>query len=529
MAFTYDELRKKIAESGQTWSEADQRLAQNNPDAGMSLLTAKNDWTKARNSGNSAAAADAHNTAEQIRRQYGSYSGGQDGSGYVLDSTYFNYNDPYKGTLNQLADKLAGYQEFANPYQGQLDALADQLMNYGKYENPYQKQTDAVLDGYLNRGPFSYDANRDPLWQQYQKSYLREGQRAREDTIGNYAAATGGQTSTAGMNAASQAQDYYNAQMADKIPELQQLAYSMYQDQNANDLQKIGALRGLNSDAMGAWQSNLGLLNNQLDGMRGLANDARNIWQDNLNLINDQMSGIKALSDTDYDRAFNKYSSDYNANRDLLSDSRYQDETSYNREYAKQQDAREQALKWLSAGVMPSSDVLTAGGISAKDAQAYINEYKAQQQAALAAKSSGGGGSSGSSSSKSSSTTATGQDYDGFFKAAQQSRDALAYLANNKKQYGFGGSSKTELKELYDEWIRENQNAGAARQSSARDRYADSGAADDYYSKTLDSMEGYAREAMTKLGNSPDKLYTYMHNLGYSDAMIDKLFARMGM
>ena len=42
---------------------------------------------------------------------------------------------------------------------------------------------------------------------------------------------TGGMPSTAAVNAASQAQDYYNAKMADKIPELYTLAYQMYADE----------------------------------------------------------------------------------------------------------------------------------------------------------------------------------------------------------------------------------------------------------------------------------------------------------
>ena len=75
--------------------------------------------------------------------------------------------------------------EIQNSYQQQIDDAADRLGSYGPYQNPYQTQTDEVLDKYLGRGPFQYELDSDPLWQNYQKTYLREGQRAREDTLGN--------------------------------------------------------------------------------------------------------------------------------------------------------------------------------------------------------------------------------------------------------------------------------------------------------------------------------------------------------
>ena len=46
---------------------------------------------------------------------------------------------------------------------------------------------------------------------------------------------TGGLPSTAAISAASQANDYHLAKLGDAIPQLQQLAYSMYRD-NIGDL-----------------------------------------------------------------------------------------------------------------------------------------------------------------------------------------------------------------------------------------------------------------------------------------------------
>ena len=75
---------------------------------------------------------------------------------------------------------------------------------------------------------FSYDLESDPVWQAYKKQYTREGQRATQDALGTTAASTGGIPSSYATAAATQAGDYYAAQMTDKVPELYQQAYNRY-------------------------------------------------------------------------------------------------------------------------------------------------------------------------------------------------------------------------------------------------------------------------------------------------------------
>lgn len=359
MAFkNIDELAQAIASSGQSWSDADKALAQKDMDYGNSIFTLKNDWLKASQKGDQTAMQDIHDRTEDFRKRYGGYSGGADGSGYVKDGTYFNHDDPYQNTLDGLADQLLNYQkykspyqdklgqsaenlnkygefenpyqseldklagqlaangQFTNPYQQQIDAAADKIGNYGEfqnpyqqqlegaanelqnykpYENPYQQQTDDILNKYTGRGPFSYDLDSDPIWQQYQKTYGREGQRAREDAVGNYSAATGGQMSTAAMTAASQAQDYYNAQMADKIPDLYQFAYERWLNEGDQYANQLGALRGLNADALNAWSANKGLLGDQVETWRELGSDARQDWNANLDLALNQLNAYRGL------------------------------------------------------------------------------------------------------------------------------------------------------------------------------------------------------------------------------------------
>lgn len=466
MAFkNIEELAQGIAAAGQNWSDADRALAAKDIDYGNSLFTLKNDWVNATKRGDSAGAQNAHDRAEDFRKRYGGYSGGADGSGYVKDSTFFNYDDPHAGTLNDLAEQLVNQKKFKNPYQGTLEDIAGQLRDYGAFVNPYQDKTDKVLDQYLNRDPFSYDLDSDPIWGQYQKTYLREGQRAREDALGSYAAATGGQSSTAAVNAASQAQDYYNAQMADKIPELYKLNYDMWLGEGNQYASQLDALRGLGADALTAWDANRGLLNDQLSAYRQLGSDALSEWDANRTLLNDQLSGIRGLSEDGYNRALNKWQADYGVDRDSIGDTRYTDEMGYNRqqdaldrEDARKKQALAQALEWMQMGLTPSDAVLSAAGLSGQDAAQYVGAVQAQ----LLAKASGrgsGGGSGRSSGGTTAAGSTSGDPYNDLFMAAKREElnggSASNYISQNYKKYGF-----TKSTGLSDQYKAENKDAG---------------------------------------------------------------------
>ena len=81
-AYTYEDVKRRAAELGYTLSQADDRLAQNNPAAGLSILQYQSDYNRATDV---AARSLAHQMAQQIRQQYGGYLAGADGTGYSLD------------------------------------------------------------------------------------------------------------------------------------------------------------------------------------------------------------------------------------------------------------------------------------------------------------------------------------------------------------------------------------------------------------------------------------------------------------
>ena len=138
---------------------------------------------------------------------------------------------------------------------GQVERARSAAADYPAYESPYASRISGALKTVTERPEFSYDPASDPLWQAYRKQYAREGSRATEDTLGRYAAMTGGVPSTAAVTAAQQANDYYNAKLADKVPELYKLAYDMYADAEARRLKALEALRSARGDELARWDA----------------------------------------------------------------------------------------------------------------------------------------------------------------------------------------------------------------------------------------------------------------------------------
>lgn len=102
------------------------------------------------------------------------------------------------------------------------------------YKSPYAEKLNQVIAGLGDSKWQGWDANSDPAMQAYRKQYLREADRTTEDVLGKYAQNTGGIAGSAAIAAATQAGDYYKSQLADKIPELHDNAYSRYLNEIAN-------------------------------------------------------------------------------------------------------------------------------------------------------------------------------------------------------------------------------------------------------------------------------------------------------
>ncbi len=112
----------------------------------------------------------------------------------------------------------------------------EEYSNFKETERPkdYSFSDSALLDktknDYFNSSSFSYNLNSDPLYQQYKDSYLKEGKRAMEDTVGNASSLTGGYANSYAVSAGNAAYNDYVGKLNDVIPELYSLAYSEHKD-----------------------------------------------------------------------------------------------------------------------------------------------------------------------------------------------------------------------------------------------------------------------------------------------------------
>ncbi len=301
--YTYNDFRRAMQDNGLTgnFSDADLRLAQSNPDAGMSILKYKLDY---RNASTDEMRALANAGAEGVRSSYGGYQGGADGGSFYLDPL-----SPGRFTATAAPT-------YTNNYAQDIEDLLGKQLNYGsysygqdapKYANRYDQTIQDMLGQLVNREEFSYDPKSDELYSQYRKAYAREGQRATQDALGAAAAASGGIPSSYATTAASQAGDYYAAQLTDKIPELYQLAYNKYLNDFNMNLNSLSAVQGAEQSDYSKYLTELGQYNTDRSFDYGA-------WLDQYNMIGNNLQTASGLEQLDYTRYLNDVNQ-YNADR----------------------------------------------------------------------------------------------------------------------------------------------------------------------------------------------------------------------
>ena len=204
-----------------------------------------------------------------------------------------------------------------------------------------------------------------------------------QDVLAQVSARTGGLASSYASTASQQTYDNYMQALADKVPELYQLAYSMYQDEGNQLRANLEMLTALESGDYGRYQDLLAQYNNDRNFSYGQYRD----------LVGDDRYGLEWR---------------YGVGRDQIADQRYEDETAYNREqdaWNRQQyedeteynRALERAQTLAQAGDFSGYKAL---GYSDSEIASLQNAYNRALAAQTLSRSSGSSGrSSGSSSS----------------------------------------------------------------------------------------------------------------------------------
>ena len=241
MAKTFDELMKQYGHT--KIGAADMALGRDNPGALETILKERQNWANATTQEEKTA---AHNRADNMRIAYGKYSGGADGMKGKYSPTYVK---PNKAAENSNVDAL--FNKFNEAYKNPAPTWTPK----------YEAEIQGILSDISNRKGFSYDMNEDKMYQQYRDQYIREGQRAMEDTAAQTAALTGGYGSTYGAIAAQQGYDNYLAGLNDRVPQLEQMAYGRYTDELADKYNQLGAYQTEENRLYGQYMDALGQYN----------------------------------------------------------------------------------------------------------------------------------------------------------------------------------------------------------------------------------------------------------------------------
>lgn len=379
MAYTYDDFVSAANSSGLMgeFSQADLDTAMKYPEFGLSILSLKKDVHSATTPEQKLLANEA---ANELRKSYGNYTGGSDGSQYYSAGKI-------PGQIDDVLDQLGSYGSFS------YDAAAP------TYENQYAEQQQALLDAILNRGDFEWSKETDPLWPVYKKEYLREGERATANALAQTSAASGGRASSYAVNAATQAGDYYATKLNDIIPTLYQQAYDRYLNEYSMKLQDLGAVNTQEQLDYAKYLDSLSQYNTD-------RNFAYNQYLDDYSRLQSTLGALQSQDSVDYGRYLDQI------NLDLQKEQTDQ---------AQQQQAFENAMAMYQLyGYVPEqyASVLGLPAGTATAEQAY-NEWYMKQQAAKQA-------SSGGSGNKPSGGNGGGDDQD-----TEKQRLANAFMAGD--------------------------------------------------------------------------------------------------
>lgn len=125
------------------------------------------------------------------------------------------------------------------------------------FQSDYTGQIADLYDQIMNRPKFSYDPNKDPLYQNYRDQYMQNGQLAMRDAMGTAAGLTGGYGNSWGDTAGFQAYQAYLQQLGAVIPQLEQQAYERYKDEGTDALQKLSIAQEMEDADFAKYQSAL--------------------------------------------------------------------------------------------------------------------------------------------------------------------------------------------------------------------------------------------------------------------------------
>lgn len=210
-------------------------------------------------------------------------------------------------------------------------ALQNQQANKpGAYQSQFQSGLDSLLGQIRNREKFQYDVNADALYSQVAQNYLRQGQQAMLDTVGKAAALTGGYGNSYAQTAGQQVYDQYLLELAELVPQYQQMAYDQYQAEGEDLLEQYHLLQQQEESAYGRYQEELSRYYEELDRLQSAYDSEREL----------DYNRFAYDRDFDYGKYRDEQNQKYQAQRDAVEDDQWLRELQYQQERDKVEDAQ---------------------------------------------------------------------------------------------------------------------------------------------------------------------------------------------
>ena len=210
----------------------------------------------------------------------------------------------------------SGYQKSDDVIQAETNKsnAENAVTNYGDFAYSNQSDLDAIMNRILNREEFSYDLNGDALYQQYKDKYIQQGKMAMQDTMGQAAAMTGGYGNSYAASVGNQAYQASLQNLNDVIPELYQMAYDKYLQEEQSMLNQYSLLSDDRNMEYGMWGDKY----NQLVADRDYnANEANNAYAKDYGEWSDAYN-------RDYNQYWQETNFGYGQDRDAEADRQWQ-------------------------------------------------------------------------------------------------------------------------------------------------------------------------------------------------------------
>ena len=209
--------------------------------------------------------------------------------------------------------------------------LSNQLATIQSGKTSYSDQVKDMMDKILNREKFSYDVDKDPLFQQALAGAMNSGKQAMQDTIGQASALTGGYGSTYATSAGNQAYNSFIEDAYDNLPQYYQMAMEAYQMEGDEMYRQFGMVSELDDKEY----------NRNVTAYDATYQHRNRVYDEAYNMYRDEKSDAFAMANLELNEHGQRVNDAYN----LYNAASNQEDKLYEREYNSWADSINTAFK----------------------------------------------------------------------------------------------------------------------------------------------------------------------------------------